>query len=206
MAHEHDDEHDHRHGTLTFQKADATDDAIGAIRVLHPALADVLLLSRRFSDLGADEKAELERLQKAVELHPEWAPGYHAPGDMCATCGTPTHVLWDDVFEEGRLPYGAFIGDVPVHAKRECIDGFARVAPRRAPQIMDKLRRANAKDLDRPTAHMTQFFRHDVLAHPPFGLEDWANSVADANGGRLDRQTMRDIDRLIAWVHARLYH
>jgi hypothetical protein len=53
---------------------------------------------------------------------------------------------------------------------------------------------------------MAMFFRHDLLAHPAFGLEDWGNSVVEANPGGLDKGTLRDIDRLIRWVHARLFH
>lgn len=196
----------HAHGALKLLKTDADDETIATLRVLHPALADNLLLSRRFPSLTDAEKEELAQLQVAVETHDAWSPGYHAPGDMCAGCGTPTRELFFDVFEQGALPYAAFWGDVPVHARKECLDKLVASAPRRAPQALDKLRRQHAKDLDRPTAHMSQFFRHDVLRHPPFELEDWANSVAGANDGKLDRQTARDIERLLAWVHQKLYH
>ena len=204
MADEH--SHAHEHGALRFLKADADDETIASLRVLHPALADNLLYARRFPSLTDDEKKALAETQRAVETHGDWTPGYHAEGDLCATCGTPTHVLWNDVFEGGALPYAAFVSDVPVHAREECVRGFGAKLPRRSPQALDKLRRGATKDRDRPTAHMTQFFRHDVFAHPPFELEDWANSVAEANQGKLDRATMRDMERLMHWVHHRLYH
>lgn len=197
---------DHSHGALRFLKADADDETVASLRVLHPSLADNLLYARRFPSLNDDEKKALVETQRAVETHGDWTPGYHSDGDLCATCGTPTHVLWNDVFENGALPYAAFVQDVPVHAREACVRGFGAKLPKRSPQALDKLRRETTKDRDRPTAHMTQFFRHDFLTHPPFELEDWANSVAEANGGRLDRATMRDMERLLHWAHHRLYH
>lgn len=197
---------DHEHAPLRFLKADANDETLASLRVLHPALADNLLYARRFPDLTDEEKKALVETQRGVETHPAWTPGYHVDGDLCATCGTPTQALWSDVFDAGALAYGAFIDDVPVHARPECVGGFAAKVPRRSPQALDKLRRATTRDHSRPTARMTQFFRHDVFAHPPFELEDWANSVAEANQGRLDRGTMRDVERLLHWVHHRLYH
>lgn len=200
------DPHEHAHGALRFLRSDADDETIASLRVLHPALADNLLYARRFPALNDDERKALAETQRAVETHEAWTPGYHSDGDLCATCGTPTSVLWMDVFDGGALPYAAFIEDVPVHAREACVKGFAAKLPRRSPQAIDRLRRESMKDRDRPGARMTQFFRHDVFAHPPFELEDWANSVAEANQKKLDRATVRDIERLLHWVHHRLFH
>lgn len=197
---------DHEHAPLRFLKADADDETVASLRVLHPSLADNLLYARRFPSLTEDERKALVETQRAVETHAGWTPGYHAEGDKCATCGVPTHAIWMDVFDAGSLPYAAFIDDVPVHAREDCVEGFAAKLPRRSPQALDKLRRESTRDRDRPSARMTQFFRHDVLAHPPFELEDWANSVAEANQGKLDKATMRDVERLLHWAHHRMYH
>lgn len=205
-AHDHEGTSEHSHGTLRFLHADANDETTAYLRPLHPALADNLLYSRRFAKLNDAEKASLLESQRAVETYGAWSVGYHASGDICATCGTPTSAIFTDVFESGTLPYGAFIDEVPVHARKECIEGFAQKLPRRSPQALDKLRRESTRDRDRPGARMVQFFRHDVLAQPPFELEDWANSVAEANGGRLPKAQMRDVERLLHWVHHRLFH
>lgn len=201
-----DHEHDHSHGTLKFLKTDVDDATVASLRVFHPALADNLLYARRFAELGDEDKRLLLETQRAVEMHTEWTPGYHAAGDMCAGCRTPTTALFADVFENGAIEYAGFVDDVPVHARQECLDALVAKLPRRSPQVMDKLRRESVRDRDRPPARMTQFFRHDVLAHPPFALEDWANSVAEANQGKLERSTMRDMERLLQYVHKRLYH
>ena len=204
MAEEPDEEHEH--DALRFLKSDADEVTLGTLRVLHPYLADNLLLARRFDALNAEEKGLLEESQRAVEEHAAWMPGYHAQGDRCATCETPVPPLFSDRFESGSLPYGAFVDDIPVHARKECIEGFAARTGPRSPQARDRLRREFTLDRARPTARLTQFFRADALTRPPFGLEDWANSVAEANQGKLDKTTQRDIERLVRWVHKRLYH
>jgi hypothetical protein len=93
-----------------------------------------------------------------------------------------------------------------VHATPGCLGGFAKARPDLSPRAVDKARRELTKDLARPSAGMSQFFRHDVLLHPPFALEDWANSVVEANPQGLDKPTMKDMDRLMQWMHKRLFH
>lgn len=200
------DEHDHSHGEIHFQGTDVTDGTLAQIKAVHEPLAECLDLTQRWSQLSDDEKKAAPEKQRAVELFPRWTPGYHADGDRCATCGLPTLALYTDRFQEGELAYGAFHHGLPVHATPACLDGFAAAQKDLSPRGVDKARRGLMRDLDRPTPAITQFFRHDVLAHPPFGLEDWANSVAAANPKGLDRQTMRDIERLAQYVHRRLYH
>lgn len=197
---------DHSHGTLRFLRADANDETTALLRPLHPSLADNLLYARRFETLNEAEKQALLDAQRAVEAYSAWSVGYHSNGDVCATCGTPTSPVFTDVFDSGALPYAAFIEEIPVHARKECLDGFGARLPRRSPQALDKLRRETTRDRDRPSPRMAQFFRHDVLAQPPFGLEDWADSVSEANGGKLEKAQMRDVERLLHWVHHRLFH
>lgn len=204
--HAHDDHDEHDHGTLHYQGTEATAAALESLRGLHPKLAELLDLTNRYAELTDEEKQKLPELQRAVEHHVAWTPGYHSPGDKCATCGKPTTVLFTDKFQEGALPYGAFVSNLPVHAAQVCLDGFRAARPNLAPQAVDRARRELVKDLNRPSAGMSQFFRHDLLAHPAFGLEDWANSVAAANPNGLDRTTTRDIERLVHWVHGRLFH
>lgn len=203
MAHDH-GEHDH--GTLRFQGTDVSDGTLKELLALHPLLAANLALTRRFGELSDEEKQKLPGMQRQVETYPVWTPGFHAAGDRCATCGKETVPLFTDRYEAGALPHAAFLAGLPVHPTEACLSGFARAHPSTAPRAMDIARRKLVKDLDRPTPSMSQFFRHDVLAHPPFGLEDWANSVTEANPAGLDRQTMRDIERLMHWVHHRLFH
>lgn len=204
MAEDHD--HSHDHGTLHYEGSETTEESLAALREQHPPLAALLELTNRYGSLTEEEKQKLPEMQRAVEHHLAWTPGYHAAGDKCATCGKPTTVLFTDRFQEGALPYGAFLSNLPVHAAQPCLDGFRAARPNLAPQALDRARRELVKDLNRPSAGMSQFFRHDLLAHPPFGLEDWANSVAAANPRGLDRATMRDIERLVHWVHGRLFH
>lgn len=206
MAHEHHHGHEHDHGALHFVATDVTEDVLKEMMALHPPLAANLGLARRFGELSDDEKQRLPGTQREVETYPVWTPGYHAAGDRCATCGKETAPLFSDRFQEGSLPYAAFVAGLPVHATEACIGGFARARPDVSPRAVDIARRTLMKDLDRPTPTMSQFFRHDLFAHPPFALEDWANSVAEANKGRLDRQTVRDMERLMVWVHGKLYH
>lgn len=205
MAHEH--EHDHEHAEVTFLLSEVTDGTLAQIRETHAPLATCLDATRRWGQLTDDEKKAAPDLQKAVEKgDAPWMPGYHAEGDKCATCGMPTLALFTDKFQEGELPYAAFKSALPVHATQACLDGFAAKQKDLSPRGIDKARRALMRDLERPTPRMSQFFRHDLLAHPPFGLEDWANSVAEAQQGGLDRNAMKDIERLARWVHGRLFH
>lgn len=198
--------HDHDHGTLTFQGTEVAEETLKELLALHPLLAANLSLTRRFAELSEEEKQKLPGMQRQVETYPVWLPGFHAEGDRCATCGKETAPLFVDRYLEGALPHGAFVAGLPVHATEACIGGFAKAHPNTAPRAMDIARRKLVKDLDRPTPTMSQFFRHDVLAHPPFGLEDWANSVFAANPKGLDRQTVRDIERLMHWVHHKVFH
>lgn len=204
MAHDH--EHGHDHGVLHYKGVEVTEETLKELMALHPPLAANLGLARRLAELTDDERQRLPGIQREVETYPVWTPGYHAPGDRCATCGKETQPLFVDLFEEGTLPYGAFVATLPVHPTEACIGGFARVRPDTSPRALDMARRTLVKDLDRPSPTMSQFFRHDLFAHPPFALEDWANSVAAANKDRLDRATVRDMERLLVWVHGRLYH
>jgi hypothetical protein len=210
MAEEHADEHgdhgEHDHGTLTYQGAEVTDATLAQMRELHPTLAENLDLTKRFADLTPEEKEKATLTQRKVEGFATWTPGYHSAGDRCAACGKLTEPLFSDRFAQGVLSYGAFVANVPVHPTRECIAAFARANPIVSAQKVDRLRREFTKDTARPTASITQFFRHDVLTHPPFGLEDWANSVAAANEKGLDKGTMRDMERLMGFVHRKLFH
>jgi hypothetical protein len=203
---EHDHDHEHEHGVLHYEGAEVDEPTLTLIAGAHKALADNLVLSRRYATLKDADKELLTASQRDVEAFAAWTPGFHAPGDMCAVCESPVDPLFTDKFAEGRIPYAAFVDDVPVHMRKECLAGFAAKLPRRSPQALDQLRRATTTDRTRPSAKLTQFFRHDVLLHPPFTLEDWANSVAEANQGKLDRSTARDIERLLSWVHAKLFH
>lgn len=203
MADDH-DEHDH--GTLTFQRAEVDDPTLERLDRLHPPLAANLRAARRFETLSEEERAALPTLQRDVEAFPAWIPGYHSAGDRCATCGAAVTPVFRDRFEQGALPYGAFVAGLPVHATEACLGGFHDKRTNLSPRALDMARRELMQDHLRPTPHMAQFFRHDVLAHPAFGLEDWANSVADANGEGLDKQTRRDLERLLSWVHGRLFH
>ncbi|MFA5862064.1 MAG: hypothetical protein WDA16_10260 [Candidatus Thermoplasmatota archaeon] len=205
--HEHDHDEEHEHGTLHFERSEVAQPTLTVIAALHPALADVLILAQRFDKLTEAEKADLASKQEAVEACVTWTPGFWAAGDMCAVCESPAPAIFEDRLVEGTLAYGAFIDDVPVHLRKDCIAGFAKKAPRRAPQTIDKLRRQYTRDRQaRPSARLTQFFRYDLLSRPPFSLEDWANSVADANAEKMGRSDARDIERLIQWVHKRLFH
>lgn len=199
MAHEH----HHHHGELHYIGADVAPPTLETLRAARPELARNLELCARFADLTTEEKAELLVAQTQVEQSVSWVPGYHSPGDSCVSCGAGTVALFADRYEEGELPYAAFLGGLPVHPTEACL---AKAPRGLAPNKLDQARRKVMKDLNRPSPGMSMFFRHDVLAHPPFGLEDWANSVAEQNDGKLDRATMRDMDRLLSWVHARLYH
>ena len=203
MADEHDHEHGHSHGDLKFIGVDVADATLETLRSDRPELARNLELSRRFSDLLTEEKAELLITQTQIEQSSSWVPGYHSEGDKCVSCGKPTVPLFGDRFETGELAYAAFLGGLPVHPTSACVE----IAPRGlAPNKLDQARRGVMRDLTRPSPGMTQFFRHDVLSHPPFGLEHWADSVAEANPKGLDKQTMKDMDRLLQWVHARFFH
>lgn len=201
--HEHDD---HEHGELHYLSTEVTDGAIAQVRETHPALAEALDLSRRWATLTDDEKKSVPEKQVAVEQAEGWMPGYHSEGDKCATCGMPTLPLFADKLQEGELPYAAFLHGLPVHATKACLDGFFPKVRDVSPRGIDKARRGLMRDLERPTSKMSQFFRHDLFAHPPFNLEDWADSVASANPAGLGRQSMKDIDRLLRWVHQRLFH
>lgn len=206
MAAQQHDHDQHDHGLIHYQGTDVDDAVLQELMGLHPSLAANLGLARRFGELTDEERPRLAETQREVEQYPLWMPGYHAPGDRCATCGGETTPLFTDRLQEGALPYAAFMGGLPVHATDACLGGFDAKHPNRAPRAMDMARRGLMKDFDRPSPSISQFFRHDLFAHPPFGLEDWANSVAEANPKGLDRATMRDMERLLAWVHRRLFH
>lgn len=201
---EHD--HDHSHGELRFLGTDVTEATLAQIRDTHAPLAECLELTRRWGELSDEEKKAAPEKQNAVENHAGWTPGYHSSGDRCATCGQPTLPLFADRFDEGELRYAAFASSLPVHATRACLDGLVGAQRDLSPRGLDKARRSLMRDLERPSPRMSQFLRHDLLAHPPFGLEDWANSVAEAQSGKLDRAAMKDIERLMRWVHQQLFH
>lgn len=207
--HEHDDEHDeseHSHGEMHFQWSEVDDAVLVRLRELNPPLAESLEATRRWSELTDEERKAQPDKQREVEAFIGWTPGFHADGDKCAACGKPTSALFVDRYEEGALPFAAFLSNLPVHATKECLDAFPKARPDLSPRGVDRARRELTRDLNRPSAGMSQFFRHDVLLHPPFGLEDWGNSVAEANPAGLDKVTARDIQRLAHWVHHRMFH
>ena len=204
MAHDH--EHEHDHGEMHFLQTEVTDGTLAQVRETHAALADVLDLTRRWGQLEDAQKQDAAQKQQAIEHAELWTPGFHAAGDRCGACGMPTLALFADKFQEGELPYAAFARGLPVHATRECLDRLPTVRKDASPRGLDKARRETMRDLDRPSPRMSQFFRHDVLAQPPFGLQDWADSVAEANPDGIEKAMMRDIERLARWVHARLFH
>src|SRR5439155_16385111 len=116
---------------------------------------------------------------------------YHSDSDLCVVCGSPVPALFLDRFEGGQtLAYAPFVADVPVHARKECLERVGEKLGRRAPQQLDRLRREFTLERGRPSARMAQFFRADALSHPPFDLEEWANSLAEANRDKLDRAAM----------------
>lgn len=197
---------EHSHGEIHFLHTEVTDGTLAQIRETNEPLADCLDLTRRWGTLTDEEKKGAPEKQKAVEGHAGWTPGFHAEGDLCAACRQPTLPLFADVLEEGEIPYAAFRAGLPVHATSACLDAFASTQPDTSPRGIDKARRALMRDLERPSPRLSQFFRHDLLAHPPFGLEDWANSVASANPDGLGRQAMKDIERTARWVHGRVFH
>lgn len=204
--HDHDDHEEHEHGTLQFLGAECTEASLDQVKATNPTLAGVLDLTRRWATLTDEEKKEAAILQVIVEKHDGWVPGYHSPEDKCATCGLPTLAIFSDRFEQGEIAYGAFLRGLPIHAISACLDGFAAKRPSTAPRDLDKARRELMRDLDRPTPKMSQFFRHDLLAHPAFGLEDWANSVAEAQKEGLGKPALKDIERLVRWLHQRMFH
>ncbi|HUR69626.1 MAG TPA: hypothetical protein VM370_10300 [Candidatus Thermoplasmatota archaeon] len=203
---EHEDHDEHDHGVIHFQGTDVTDGALAQIRETHAPLADALDLTRRWTQLSEEEKKGAIEKQTAIETHEAWMPGFHAPGDRCAACGLPTLALFTDRMQEGEIPYGAFVHGLPVHATKACLDALAKQKRDHSPRGLDKARRELMRDLDRPSPRMTQFLRHDLLAHPPFGLEDWGNSVAEAQKDGLSKSAMKDIERLMRYVHQRLFH
>lgn len=206
-AHEdaHDHDHEHDHGALAFTRTEVSDDTLARLREQHADLAANLELTRRFADLSDEEKEQAILTQRKVEGHAAWTPGFHAPGDTCGACGKATIPLFTDTLEQGAIPYGAFVAGVPVHPEPACIAAFAKAHPNPSPRDVDRLRRAHMKDLARPSPTVAMFLRHDLIAQPPFGIEDWANSVAEANPD-MGRATTRDIERLMQWVHRKLFH
>ena len=204
--HEHDEEHEHEHGTLHFAGTEVSDGELAQLGETHAPLVECLTLTRKWGTLGDEEKKAAPEKQDAVEKHAAWTPGYHAEGDRCATCGLPTLPLFTDRLDEGELAYAAFVRGLPVHPTVACLDGFAKARPDASPRGIDRARRETMRDLDRPAPKMTQFFRHDLLAHPPFGLEDWANSVAEAQRYGMDKASMREIEKLVRYLHQRLFH
>jgi hypothetical protein len=202
-----DEEHeDHDHEDLHFERADANDETLALLAETNPPLREVLALTRRWGEATPEERQAAPTMQRAAEHFPGWTAGYHSAGDLCASCGKPVTPLFTDVFHEGKLSYGAFISNLPVHATKECLAAFPKKRPDLSPRAVDKARRELTKEMNRPSAGMSQFFRHDVLLHPPFGLDDWANSVSEANPSGLDKGTMKDIERLLRHVHHKLFH
>lgn len=206
MAHAHEHGEDHEHEDVTFLTTEITDSTLAQIRASHPALADLLDVTRRWGQATDDEKKSAAELQTRLETEGPWTAGYHAEGDRCAACAMPTLPLFADKFQEGELPYAAFVRALPVHATRECLDRLPVVRKDLSPRGLDKARRETMRDLERPSPRMTQFFRHDLLSQPPFALDDWAESILKANPDGVDKQSFRDIEKLARWVHGRLFH
>lgn len=203
---EHDHEEEHEHGKLHFETSEVADAELATIRETNAPLADCLDLTRQWAALSEDERKPAADKQTAVEASEDWMPGYHADGDRCASCGKPTAALFTDRFQEGALVYSAFHRGLPVHPTRECLDGAVKARPDVSPRGLDKARRELMRDLERPTPRISQFFRHDVFAHPPFGLEDWGDSVAEAQKYGMEKSSMREIEKLLRYVHRRLFH
>lgn len=201
----HDDHDEHDHGTLTYLGSEVSDETLAHLRDVHPALAEALELTRDVPSMDDAAKERAILAQRKVEGHAQWLPGFHAPGDRCAACGKAMEPIFSDRFEQGTLAYTSFASSVPVHAEPTCLAAFSKKHPRPSPRDVDRLRREFTKEGSRPSPSMTMFFRHDLLAHPPFGLEDWANSVSEANPS-MDKAAMRDIERVLQWVHKRLFH
>ena len=206
MAHEDEHDHDHEHEDVTFLTTEITDGSLAQIRATHPALADLLDITRRWGQATDEEKKSAAEMQTKLETEGAWTAGYHAAGDKCGACGMPTLALFADKFQEGELPYAAFARGLPVHAKKECLDQLPVVRKDQSPRGLDKARRETMRDLERPSARMTQFFRHDLLSQPPFALDDWAESVVKANPDGIDKHAYRDIEKLARWIHGKLFH
>lgn len=206
MAHAHEHGPDHEHEDLTFLMTEVTDGALAQIRETHAPLADLLDITRRWGQASDEEKKSAAELQQKIENEGPWTAGYHAAGDRCGACGMPTLALYADKFQEGELPYAAFLSSLPVHATKACLDKFPTARKDVSPRGLDKARRETMRDLERPSPRITQFFRHDLLSQPPFALDDWAESVIKANPDGIDRQALRDIEKLARWVHGRLFH
>ena len=203
MAHDH--EH-HEHEDVHFLHTEVTDGALAQIRETHPDLADLLDITRRWGQTSDEEKKAAAEKQQTIEKADPWVPGFHAAGDKCASCGMATLPLFTDKYQEGELPFAAFRRGLPVHATRDCLGRYDSVRKDQSPRGFDKARRETMRDLDRPSPRMSQFFRHDVLSQPPFGLEDWGNSVIEANPDGLDKKAMHDVERCARWVHQNLFH
>lgn len=203
---EHDQGHDHDHGNLNYGSAEVEDAVLERLKTTHPALAENLSLAKRYAELDDKERARLVETQDEMEKTAGWKPGYHAEGDKCGGCGKEVEPLFHDVFAEGgRLSYAPLLHEIPVHDDESCVTALQGKIPRPAPMILDRIRRATMAEGGRASAKMAMFLRHDIFAHPPFGLEDWANSVADANP-KMDRATRNDMERVLRWVHGRLFH
>ncbi len=200
MAHDH----GHHHDDVAFDATEVADDTLRALDASHPALAEVLSLTRRWRDLSPTERADAVAKQAHLEDEGPWHVGFHAEGDRCAVCGETTRALFEDRLVGGAsVPFAAFAADLPVHPA--CAAGFAAKFPRLAPAVIDRARRSLVADFDRPASRVASFFRHDLLQHGPFALEDWANSVAEANA-TLTRAQARDIDKCLHWLHHRIHH
>jgi len=206
MAADHDH---HHHAPVSFRHVRIDDAALALIRTTRSALGDLLADIREAPAEGEEhDEATREALGKAHAAADEdalWVLGYHAAGDKCLVCGEATSALFDDVFAEGTLPWAAFVSGLPVHPQAACLAAVDEALPDRSPRGIDRRRRELMVDLDRPSPAMATFFRTDTLAHASFDLEDWANSVAEANP-KMARSMARDIERQLHWVHDALYH
>lgn len=204
MAHEHSHDHEHDHAPIALDRTRVAPDALKILDASHPRLAEVLSLSARYPELTESEKTDLLEQHETMAREGPWLPGFHAEGDVCSVCGEPTVALFEDALKDGAvLPFAAFASDLPTHPA--CMAEFPKKFPRLAPRALDQARRATMDDLDRPTASMAAFFRHDLLEHGSFELADWANSVFEVNP-QMPKPAMRDVEKCIRWVHGRAYH
>lgn len=207
MAHDHahdDDEHDHDH-SVALEGTDVDDETLKLLDVANPNLSEILSLTRRLSELTEAEKEDAARLHTSLEEEGPWVPGFHAEGDLCAVCEESVPALFSDRMKDGAepIPYSAFAADLPVHVA--CIPKFDEKYPRLAPRVLDQARRKLMRDLDRPTASMAAYFRTDLLRHDGFDLEEWADSVFEANEDEMTRGLQRDVEKCIRWVHHRIH-
>lgn len=204
VAHQHDHhDHEHDHG-VAFERTDVTDETLKMLDAAHPVLSEILSLTRKYADLTDAEREDLARLHAQMEDEGPFLVGFHDEADRCAVCEEPVPALFVDRAGGGEIPFGPFASDLPAHVA--CMGRFPEKFPRMSPRVLDQARRKLMTDLDRPTAKLACFFRHDLLKHREFSLTDWGGAVFEANEGAMSRQLAKDVEKCVSWVHHRLHH